>query len=57
MRPAASSLPAVGCCAPVGWPDPSVFGHAVSHGCVRIPAKGLRALSRIPLGSLVLITR
>ena len=40
-----------------GWPDPSVFGHAVSHGCVRIPAKGLHALSRLPLGSLVLITR
>jgi len=40
-----------------GWPDPSVFGRAVSHGCVRVPTAALRVLSRIPLGSLVLITR
>jgi lipoprotein-anchoring transpeptidase ErfK/SrfK len=39
-----------------GWPDPSVFGHAISHGCIRVPANGLRALARVPLGSLVLIT-
>jgi lipoprotein-anchoring transpeptidase ErfK/SrfK len=39
-----------------GWPNPSVFGHAISHGCVRVPASGLRALSRVPLGSLVLVT-
>jgi len=39
-----------------GWPDPSVFGHAVSHGCVRVPPAALRALSRIPLGSAVMIT-
>lgn len=39
-----------------GWPDPSVFGHAVSHGCVRVPATGLRVLSRVPLGSLVVIS-
>ncbi len=39
-----------------GWPDPSVFGHAVSHGCVRVPAAALRALSAVPLGSPVLIT-
>jgi hypothetical protein len=38
-----------------GWPDPSVFGHAVSHGCVRVPPTALRALSRIPLGSPVMI--
>jgi lipoprotein-anchoring transpeptidase ErfK/SrfK len=38
-----------------GWPDPAVFGHAVSHGCVRVPATALRALSRIPLGSSVTI--
>src|SRR6516225_7069097 len=24
-----------------GWPDPSVFGRAVSHGCVRVPAPAL----------------
>jgi len=40
-----------------GWPDPAVFGHAVSHGCVRVPPAALRALSRIPLGSAVIITR
>jgi lipoprotein-anchoring transpeptidase ErfK/SrfK len=39
-----------------GWPDPSVFGHAVSHGCVRVPTGALRVLSRIPLGSPVAIT-
>ena len=38
------------------WPDPSVFGHAVSHGCVRVPAAGLKMLSHVPLGSLVMIT-
>jgi hypothetical protein len=38
-----------------GWPDPAVFGHAVSHGCVRVPAAALRVLSRIPLGSSVMI--
>jgi lipoprotein-anchoring transpeptidase ErfK/SrfK len=39
-----------------GWPDPSIFGKAVSHGCVRVPATALRLLSGIPLGSLVIIT-
>jgi hypothetical protein len=39
-----------------GWPDPSVFGHAVSHGCVRVPAAALRALSQVPLGTAVMIT-
>jgi len=39
-----------------GWPDPAVFGKAVSHGCVRVPPAALRALSRIPLGSPVMIT-
>ncbi len=38
-----------------GWPDSGVFGHAVSHGCVRVPAAALRALSRVPLGSSVMI--
>ncbi len=39
-----------------GWPNPSVFGRAVSHGCVRVPATGLHVLSQVPLGSLVVIT-
>jgi lipoprotein-anchoring transpeptidase ErfK/SrfK len=39
-----------------GWPDPSVFGQAVSNGCVRVPAAALQVLSHIPLGTLVMIT-
>jgi lipoprotein-anchoring transpeptidase ErfK/SrfK len=39
-----------------GWPDPAVFGHTASHGCVRVPPAALRALSLIPLGSPVTIT-
>jgi lipoprotein-anchoring transpeptidase ErfK/SrfK len=39
-----------------GWPDKTVFGHAVSHGCVRVPDAALRMLSRIPLGTTVTIT-
>jgi hypothetical protein len=38
-----------------GWPDQSVFGRLVSHGCVRVPSQALRVLSRVPLGTLVLI--
>jgi hypothetical protein len=38
-----------------GWPDSSVFGHATTHGCVRVPAAALRVLSDIPLGSPVVI--
>ncbi|MDQ6874554.1 MAG: L,D-transpeptidase [Actinomycetota bacterium] len=37
------------------WPDPRVFGHSVSHGCVRVPAPALALLRSIPLGTLVLI--
>jgi lipoprotein-anchoring transpeptidase ErfK/SrfK len=40
-----------------GWRDPSVFGRAISHGCVRVPAAALHILAAIPLGSLDLITR
>jgi hypothetical protein len=39
-----------------GWPNPAVFGHTASHGCVRVPAGALRALSQVPLGSPVMIT-
>lgn len=38
------------------WQDPSVFGKAISHGCVRVPKPALRVLEEVPLGSLVLIT-
>ncbi|GAB3868332.1 hypothetical protein GCM10028801_44110 [Nocardioides maradonensis] len=39
-----------------GWPDASVFGNAVSHGCIRVPSSALERLSTIPLGTAVLIT-
>lgn len=38
-----------------GWPDSDVFGQAVSHGCVRVPAEALEALRQVPLGTLVLV--
>lgn len=38
-----------------GWPDASVFGTAVSHGCVRVPADALEQLRQVPLGTLVII--
>ncbi|MQA77851.1 MAG: L,D-transpeptidase family protein [Streptosporangiales bacterium] len=39
-----------------GWStDSSVFGQAVSNGCIRVPADGLDELRQVPLGSLVLI--
>lgn len=39
-----------------GWPDPSVFGHAVSNGCVRVPSTALTKLATIPAGTLVMIS-
>ena len=39
-----------------GWPDKSVLGHDVSHGCVRLPTEALTTLARVPLGSPVQIT-
>lgn len=39
-----------------GWSDETVFGQEISHGCVRVPAAALRVLSRVPLGSPVMIT-
>ncbi|WP_338071109.1 L,D-transpeptidase [Actinomadura bangladeshensis] len=39
-----------------GWPTASVFGRAVTHGCVRVPADALKRLAKVPLGSSVLIT-
>src|SRR5690606_21899658 len=39
-----------------GWTtDSSVFGKAVSNGCIRVPSDGLTKLRSVPLGSLVLI--
>jgi lipoprotein-anchoring transpeptidase ErfK/SrfK len=39
-----------------GWPQTSVFGKAVTHGCVRVPSDALTQLSKVPLGTPVLIT-
>ncbi|GAA4486341.1 hypothetical protein GCM10023191_012270 [Actinoallomurus oryzae] len=39
-----------------GWPQRSVFGQAVTHGCVRVPADALRQLSKVPLGTPVQIS-
>ena len=38
-----------------GWPDTSVFGSAVSHGCIRVPAEALDRLTQVPLGTLVIV--
>jgi lipoprotein-anchoring transpeptidase ErfK/SrfK len=38
-----------------GWPDASVFGQAISHGCVRVPADALDQLRLVPLGTLVIV--
>jgi hypothetical protein len=38
-----------------GWPDTSVFGSAVSHGCIRVPAEALDRLKQVPLGTLVIV--
>ena len=38
-----------------GWPDSSVFGAAVSHGCVRVPQEALDRLAEVPLGTLVIV--
>jgi len=37
------------------WPDASVFGRAVSHGCIRVPADALSRLTNLPLGTQVSI--
>ncbi|MEU8118523.1 L,D-transpeptidase [Spirillospora sp. NPDC049024] len=39
-----------------GWPTRSVFGRAVTHGCVRVPADALKRLAKVPLGTPVQIT-
>ena len=38
-----------------GWPDDSVFGNAVSHGCIRVPDDALEQLRQVPLGTLVIV--
>lgn len=38
-----------------GWPNASVFGQAISHGCIRVPDEGMDVLRQVPLGSMVTI--
>lgn len=38
------------------WPVADVYGHPVSHGCLRVPDAAIAVLRTVPLGSLVLIT-
>lgn len=42
-----------------GWrdesADPAVFGKAISHGCIRVPAAGLQMIGKIPTGSPVIV--
>lgn len=38
-----------------GWNDPKVFGHPVSHGCIRVPKEALFQLRQVPVGTLVMI--
>lgn len=39
------------------WSDPSIFGTAVSHGCIRVPRDALDLLAQVPLGTVVLIDK
>jgi len=42
-----------------GWrsenTDPAIFGRAISHGCIRVPASGLAVIGGIPTGSPVIV--
>ena len=42
-----------------GWrgenADAAIFGRAISHGCIRVPASGLAAIGGIPTGSPVIV--
>lgn len=42
-----------------GWrsenTDAAVFGRAISHGCIRVPAAGLAVIGQIPTGSPVIV--
>lgn len=67
IRPLAlhTSIPAVmaefpgGVIAIHGWHgenvDSAVFGQAISHGCIRVPAAGLAVVGQIPTGSPVIV--
>lgn len=37
------------------WPTTDVLGTASSNGCIRVPQEALNQLTRVPLGTLVLV--
>jgi lipoprotein-anchoring transpeptidase ErfK/SrfK len=37
------------------WPSTNVLGTATSHGCIRVPQEALDELTKVPLGTLVLV--
>lgn len=40
-----------------GWTNPSVFGKAISHGCVRVPDEALDLLRTVPTGTPVMVDK
>ncbi len=40
-----------------GWTNSSVFGKAVSHGCVRVPDEALALLRTVPTGTPVIVDK
>ena len=40
-----------------GWTNPSVFGQAISHGCVRVPDDALDLLRTVPTGTSVMVDK
>lgn len=38
-----------------GWTDPTVFGKAISHGCIRVPDNALALLRVVPIGTVVMV--
>jgi hypothetical protein len=40
-----------------GWTDPSVFGKAISHGCIRVPDDALALVRTFPIGTPVLVDK
>lgn len=40
-----------------GWTNPSVFGEAVSHGCIRVPDEALALVRTVPIGTPVLVDK
>lgn len=39
------------------WPTTDVLGTATSHGCIRVPRDALDQLTKVPLGTMVLVDK